>query len=96
MLHLTLLSSTATYFLRNINIIIFIFQLSHSGTKYSLYFRDEIRSIDFILVWDEFNGEAQTYRNVERRRVNSNYFLYKMYANFMICENLYHIFRYLK
>ncbi|XP_050464477.1 anoctamin-1 isoform X1 [Cataglyphis hispanica] len=43
--------------------------LSHSGTKYSLYFRDEIRSIDFVLVWDEFNGEAQTYRNVERRRV---------------------------
>lgn len=43
--------------------------LSHSGTKYSLYFRDEIRSVDFILVWDEYNGEAQTYRNVERRKV---------------------------
>ncbi|XP_011697845.1 PREDICTED: anoctamin-1 isoform X2 [Wasmannia auropunctata] len=44
--------------------------LSHSsGTRYSLYFRDEIRSVDFVLVWDEYNGEAQAYRNVERRRI---------------------------
>ncbi|XP_032688340.1 uncharacterized protein LOC116852262 isoform X2 [Odontomachus brunneus] len=42
--------------------------LSHSGTKYSLYFRDEIRSIDFVLVWDEYNGEAQTYHSVEHRK----------------------------
>ncbi|EZA51402.1 Anoctamin-1 [Ooceraea biroi] len=43
--------------------------LSHSGTKYSLYFVDEIRSVDFVLVWDEYNGEAQTYHNVEHRKV---------------------------
>ncbi|KAG5339529.1 ANO1 protein, partial [Acromyrmex charruanus] len=43
--------------------------LSVSGTRYSLYFRDEIRSVDFVLVWDEYNGEAQTYRSVERRRI---------------------------
>ncbi|XP_012221258.1 anoctamin-1 isoform X2 [Linepithema humile] len=43
--------------------------LSHSGTKYSLYFCDEIRTVDFILVWDEYNGEAQTNRSVERRRI---------------------------
>ncbi|XP_032688341.1 uncharacterized protein LOC116852262 isoform X3 [Odontomachus brunneus] len=44
--------------------------LSHSGTKYSLYFRDEIRSIDFVLVWDEYNGEAQTYHSVEHRKIS--------------------------
>ncbi|XP_018398327.1 PREDICTED: anoctamin-1-like [Cyphomyrmex costatus] len=43
--------------------------LSLSGTRYSLYFRDEIRSVDFVLVWDEYSGEAQTYRSVERRRI---------------------------
>ncbi|KAL6259932.1 hypothetical protein P5V15_009842 [Pogonomyrmex californicus] len=43
--------------------------LSHSGTRYSLYFRDEIRSVDFILVWDEYNGEAQTYRSIKRRKI---------------------------
>lgn len=47
-----------------------LFQLSHSGTKYSLYFCDEIRTIDFVLVWDEYDGEAQTYRSVERRKVS--------------------------
>jgi len=53
-----------------------IFQLSHSGTKYSLYFLDEIRSVDFVLVWDEYDGEAQTYDSVEHRRVSlTNYYI---------------------
>ncbi|XP_014471955.1 PREDICTED: anoctamin-1 isoform X2 [Dinoponera quadriceps] len=43
--------------------------LPHSGTKDSLYFQDEIRSIDFVLVWDEYDGETQTYRNIERRKI---------------------------
>ncbi|XP_020292981.1 anoctamin-1 isoform X4 [Pseudomyrmex gracilis] len=42
---------------------------SHSSTKYSLFFHDEIRSVDFVLVWDEYCGEAQTYRSVEHRRI---------------------------
>ena len=47
-------------------------QISKCGTAFSLYFRDEIRTIDFVLVWDEYNVEAQTYRCTEYRRV-SNY-----------------------
>ncbi|XP_015601700.1 anoctamin-1 isoform X2 [Cephus cinctus] len=42
---------------------------SHYGTASSLYFRDEIRSIDFVLVWDEHDAEALTYRSIELRRV---------------------------
>lgn len=57
------------------NIIFQIFQIPHSGTRYSLYFRDEVRSVDFVLVWDEYNGDAQTSRSVERRRVSMNYYL---------------------
>lgn len=29
-----------------------------------------MRSIDFVLVWDEYDGEAQTHRSVGRRKVN--------------------------
>jgi len=61
-------------------------QLSHSGTKYSLYFRDEIRSIDFVLVWDEYSGEAQTYRSVERRRVSTNCYLNNIYISSVTYE----------
>ncbi|XP_043249984.1 anoctamin-1-like isoform X2 [Colletes gigas] len=43
--------------------------VSNSERAFSLYFRDEIRTIDFILVWDEFDTEAQTYRSIEYRRV---------------------------
>ncbi|XP_043515154.1 anoctamin-1 isoform X1 [Frieseomelitta varia] len=43
--------------------------ISKCGTAFSLYFRDEIRTIDFVLVWDEYNVEAQTYRCTEHRRV---------------------------
>ncbi|CAK9797502.1 Ano1 [Anthophora plagiata] len=43
--------------------------ISKCGALFSLYFRDEIRTIDFILVWDEHNAEAQTYRNTEYRRI---------------------------
>ncbi|KAK2583391.1 hypothetical protein KPH14_009379 [Odynerus spinipes] len=42
---------------------------SDSSTRFSLFFKDKIRSVDFVLVWDEFDGEAQTYRRVESRRV---------------------------
>lgn len=42
---------------------------SKCGTIFSLYFRDEIRTIDFVLVWDEYNVEAQTYRCTEYRRI---------------------------
>ena len=42
---------------------------SYCGTTFSLYFRDEIRTIDFVLVWDEYNAVAQTLRSVECRRV---------------------------
>lgn len=42
---------------------------SDSSTRFSLFFKDKIRSVDFVLVWDEFDGEAQTYRSVEFRRV---------------------------
>ncbi|XP_076277778.1 anoctamin-1-like isoform X3 [Lasioglossum baleicum] len=38
-------------------------------TGFSLYFQDEIRTIDFVLVWDEYNAEAQTHRSAEYRRV---------------------------
>ncbi|XP_017877213.1 anoctamin-1 isoform X2 [Ceratina calcarata] len=43
--------------------------VSKGGTAFSLYFRDEIRTIDFVLVWDEYNTEAQTFRCSEFRRV---------------------------
>ncbi|XP_076618287.1 anoctamin-1-like isoform X1 [Colletes latitarsis] len=43
--------------------------VSNSEGAFSLYFRDKIRTIDFILVWDEFDTEAQTYRSIEYRRV---------------------------
>lgn len=39
---------------------------------FSLYFRDEIRTIDFVLVWDEYNTEAQTFRSTEHRRVSKS------------------------
>ncbi|XP_076233394.1 anoctamin 1 [Calliopsis andreniformis] len=42
---------------------------SNYGTAFSLYFRDEIRTIDFIIVWDEYDAGAQTYRSTEYRRV---------------------------
>ncbi|XP_012270892.1 anoctamin-1 isoform X2 [Orussus abietinus] len=44
-------------------------QLSHYEEASSLYFRDKTRTIDFVLVWDHLDGEATTYRSVERRRV---------------------------
>ncbi|CAL7952008.1 unnamed protein product [Xylocopa violacea] len=43
--------------------------ISKCEKAFSLYFRDEIRTIDFVLVWDEYNAEAQTYRCTEYRRV---------------------------
>nr|XP_031841580.1 anoctamin-1-like isoform X2 [Nomia melanderi]XP_031841581.1 anoctamin-1-like isoform X2 [Nomia melanderi] len=43
--------------------------VSNSGTTFNLYFQDEVRTIDFILVWDEYSTEAQTYRSIECRRV---------------------------
>ncbi|XP_050486172.1 anoctamin-1 isoform X4 [Bombus huntii] len=43
--------------------------ISKCGTAFSLYFRDEVRTIDFVIVWDEYNVEAQTYRCTEYRRV---------------------------
>nr|XP_050848873.1 anoctamin-1 isoform X1 [Vespula vulgaris] len=42
---------------------------SDSSTRFSLFFKDKIRSVDFVLVWDDFDGEAKTYRSVEHRRV---------------------------
>ncbi|XP_046742491.1 anoctamin-4 [Diprion similis] len=42
---------------------------SHYDEASSLYFRDELRTIDFVLVWDEHNGEAITYKSVEMRRI---------------------------
>ncbi|XP_053994706.1 anoctamin-1 isoform X2 [Hylaeus volcanicus] len=43
--------------------------VSNSERPLSLYFNDETRTVDFILVWDEYDTEAQTYRNIEYRRV---------------------------
>ncbi|XP_066593714.1 anoctamin-1 isoform X1 [Prorops nasuta] len=43
--------------------------LSLNGTAFSLFFRDEICSIDFILVWDEYNHEAQAFQCFERRKI---------------------------
>nr|XP_012142541.1 PREDICTED: anoctamin-1 isoform X1 [Megachile rotundata] len=43
--------------------------VSNYGAMFSLYFRDEIRTIDFVLVWDEYDTGAQTYRNTEYRRI---------------------------
>ncbi|XP_017761030.1 PREDICTED: anoctamin-1 isoform X1 [Eufriesea mexicana] len=43
--------------------------VSKGGTVFSLYFHDEIRTIDFVLVWDEYNVEAQKYHCTEYRRV---------------------------
>ncbi|XP_076753625.1 anoctamin-1-like isoform X2 [Xylocopa sonorina] len=43
--------------------------ISKCEEVFSLYFRDEIRTIDFVLVWDEYNAGAQTYRCTEYRRV---------------------------
>lgn len=44
-------------------------QMSHYDLASSLYFRDEIRSIDFVLVWDEHEQAATNYKSVELRRV---------------------------
>ncbi|XP_078050290.1 anoctamin 1 isoform X1 [Augochlora pura] len=41
----------------------------NSKIGFSLYFQDEIRTIDFVLVWDEYSTEAQSHRSVEYRRV---------------------------
>ncbi|XP_015432164.1 PREDICTED: anoctamin-1-like [Dufourea novaeangliae] len=43
--------------------------VSNSKPAFSSYFQDEVRTIDFVLVWDEYNTEAQRYRSTECRRV---------------------------
>ncbi|XP_011305827.1 anoctamin-4 [Fopius arisanus] len=40
----------------------------HSNTG-SLFFKDEIRSIDFVIVWDEHDEEALSLRNIEYRKI---------------------------
>ncbi|KAG7214025.1 hypothetical protein KM043_001395 [Ampulex compressa] len=42
---------------------------SHGGAAFSLYFQDEIRSIDFILAWDEYDTDAQSQRCTDFRKV---------------------------
>ncbi|XP_066593717.1 anoctamin-1 isoform X3 [Prorops nasuta] len=65
--------------------------LSLNGTAFSLFFRDEICSIDFILVWDEYNHEAQAFQCFERRKGNLHtpdsmrYLLYVEWASLKKC-----------
>ncbi|OAD54669.1 Anoctamin-1 [Eufriesea mexicana] len=50
--------------------------VSKGGTVFSLYFHDEIRTIDFVLVWDEYNVEAQKYHCTEyRRKIMKKYYV---------------------
>lgn len=52
----------------------FLLQFSYYDAASSLYFRDGIRPIDFVIVWDEFNHETSSYRCKEMRKVYILYF----------------------